>query len=63
MSDDNELLADAVDRVTTAVAECWDQLWTRDDAVMLLDGFLEGRVSFRVTHTGIEILVSGGEES
>lgn len=55
----NELLTTAEEAVTRALADAWHEVWQRDDAAQLMEGFLGGQISFLIDRDGITILAEG----
>lgn len=54
----NPILLRAVESITKAMAESFDQIWTRDDAPQLVDGFLAEQISFVIRRDGVLIVHS-----
>jgi hypothetical protein len=50
------LLRPAVEAVIKAMAEAFDEVWTRPDAPQLMAGFLDGTVVFQLDRSGVLIL-------
>jgi hypothetical protein len=50
------LLRPAVEATIVAMAGAFDEIWTRPDAVALMEAFLDGRLVFQIDRTGILIL-------
>ena len=52
----NPLLHDAVTAITQGMAEAFEQVWSRPDADQLIEGFLEGNITFYLDRQGVTIL-------
>jgi hypothetical protein len=57
------VLRPLVEAVTKAMAEAFDEVWTRPDAPALMEAFLDGRCLFQVDRHGVLILDRAGESS
>ncbi len=54
--DGNELLRYAIDRIMTATAGAFDELWSRPGAHQVAIDFMAGDVTFHIRNDGIEVL-------
>jgi hypothetical protein len=52
----NPLLQRIVESVTTEMARAFGEIWSRPDAAVLAEGFLDGRTLFLVERSGVTIL-------
>lgn len=52
----DELLQSAVEAVTVAMAGAFDEIWSKPNAAMVMDGFLGGTVRFVIERDGITVL-------
>ena len=52
----NPLLRTAVESVTRAMAEAFDELWTKPDAPRVMEGFLADRISFVIRRGGVLVV-------
>jgi hypothetical protein len=57
------LLRPVVEAVTVAMAGAFDDIWSRPDAAVLADGFLDGTVLFLVARDGVTILRRPGDQA
>lgn len=62
MDEINPILYMAVEKVTEAMATAFDEIWRRPNAAEIMEGFLDGLVSFVVRNNGILIVESSSKE-
>jgi len=54
---DNPIFQAAIEAVTEEMARAFDEVWSRPNAVEMLDGFLAGSVRFVIGREGLLVLV------